>query len=191
MSFVFHIRNMICDRCKMVVRAELIHAGLHPLHVELGEAEVAEKPTDDQLERVKTSLEAVGFSLIDSEPLLLAELIRIRIIRCVWEEDAALSENLSDLLSREFGKDYDTLSAVFQDQMKNTIGRFFILQRITRVREMMEDPELTMSEIAARLNYSSPAHLSRQFKQVSGYSPSEYRKLGLKRRSENDQDRQQ
>lgn len=178
---VLHIKNMVCDRCRMAVEQLLQRHEVAFDRIELGKAVLPRPLTDNQLTHLRHDLEQVGFELIDDHRSVLVEAIRQAVMDYV--ADRALMEKwkLSAFLSDRLAKSYSSLGAVFSAARGMTIERFFILQKVERAKELLIYDELTMSEIAFRLNYSSPAHLSGQFKQITGMSPSDFKRLGGKR----------
>lgn len=180
---VLHIKNMVCDRCRMSVAQILQRRGIEYSHIDLGEAHLARPLTDDQLTHLHDDLAQVGFELIGDRQSQLVEQIRLAVLDYV--ADRALMEHtkLSTYLSERFARNYATLSAAFTEIRGMTIERFCILQKVERVKELLVYDELTIAEIAFRLHYSSPAHLSAQFKQVTGLSPSDFKRMGGKRRA--------
>lgn len=180
---VLYIKNMVCDRCRMAVEQIFRRNDLAFDHIELGKVYLHETPTADRLSHLRHDLEQVGFELIDDQRSVLVEQIRTAVLD--YLDDRALMEKwkLSAYLSDRLAKSYTLLSSAFSAARGMTIERFFILQKVERAKELLIYDELTMSEIAFRLNYSSPAHLSGQFKQVTGLSPSEFKRLGGTRHS--------
>lgn len=174
------IRNMVCDRCIRVVRDELTALGLDVRRVELGEAEVADgrKPVD--LDRVRSMLQDNGFELIEDRRRKTVETIKREIIGLVHHRSSSSGRRprLSDHLAAALRQDYHTISVLFSSMEGITIEQFFIRQRIERVKELLKYGEQTLSEIAWELGYSSVQHLSNQFRQVTGMTPSAFRKLG-------------
>ena len=176
------IKNMVCDRCSMVVRQELEKIGMKPLHVALGEVTLGEAPSPDSLNKISDSLSSVGFSLIDDKRSVTIEHIRKAIIDVV-HHGRELKTNLSDYLSQLIGRDYSYLSNLFSEVEGTTIEQFFIHQKIERAKELLVYGELTLSQIAVELGYSSVAHLSNQFKKVTGLTPSHFRKVKENKRT--------
>lgn len=174
------IRNMVCDRCIRVVRDELTALGLDVRRVELGEAEVAagRKPVD--LDRIRTMLQENGFELIEDRRRKTVETIKREIIDLVHHRSSSSGKRpkLSEHLAAALRQDYHTISVLFSSMEGITIEQFFIRQRIERVKELLKYGEQTLSEIAWELGYSSVQHLSNQFRQVTGMTPSAFRKLG-------------
>ncbi len=173
---------MVCDRCKLVVRREIAQLGLHPTSVQLGEVELTEELSVSQKQTLSNVLEPLGFSLIDDKKSRIIERVKTLIVQLVHEQNNTLQTNLSDYLSHELNQDYTTISHVFSEVEGITIEKFFIAQKIERVKELLVYDELTLSEIAYQLHYSSVAHLSNQFKKVTGLTPSHFKHIGAIRR---------
>ena len=180
---VLYIKNMVCDRCRMAVEQLLQRHEVAFDRVELGKAVLPRPLTDDQLTHLRHDLVQVGFELIDDQCSVLVEQIRTAVLDYVGDRALMEKWKLSSYLSDRLAKSYTLLSSAFSAARGMTIERFFILQKVERAKELLIYDELTMSEIAFRLNYSSPAHLSGQFKQVTGLSPSEFKRLGGTRHS--------
>ncbi|MBS1946277.1 MAG: helix-turn-helix transcriptional regulator [Bacteroidetes bacterium] len=172
-----YIKNMVCNRCKMVVRSELEKAGLLPLSVDLGEAEIKNRPTKNQLQAFGASLKQLGFELIDDKKSRIIEKIKNEIIKIVHHSGENISINLSDHLSAALHYDYGYLSNLFSEVEGATIEKYFISQRIEKVKELLVYDELSLSEIADKLGYSSVAYLSSQFKKVTGLTPTFYKSM--------------
>lgn len=173
---------MVCSRCKMVVKSELEKLGLRPVTVELGEVEIGETLSKEQIQKVAECLKIFGFALIDDKKSRTIERIKTLIIDLVQHKNAELQTNLSDYLSRHLMKEYSTLSNLFSEVENTTIEKYFISQKIEKVKELLMYDELSLSEIAFRLHYSSVAHLSNQFKKVTGFSPGYFKQLKHKKR---------
>lgn len=180
MATTLPIKNMVCNRCILVVRQLLEGLGLTPLHIELGQAIVQEELSEAKKAALKNALEAVGFELIDDRRTVLIEQLRNTVIDLVHHHDNALRTNLSDYLAEKFHSDYGALSRLFSEINGITLEKYYIAQKIERVKELLVYGELSLGEIADRLNYSSTAHLSTQFKGVTGITPSEFRRLNEK-----------
>jgi AraC-like DNA-binding protein len=167
----------------MVVKSTLEKLGLHPLQVELGEIELQENDISSVKEKLNQELQAVGFDLLDNKRTRTIEKIKNRIIDLVQNKSSQLDIKLSDYLTQEIHQDYSSLSNLFTEVEGTTIEKYYILQKIEKVKELLVYDELTLSEIAYQLNYSSTAYLSNQFKKVTGLTPSHFKKLGtIKRR---------
>lgn len=172
-----YIKNMVCDRCKMAVDRTLRYNGLHPLNVELGEVKVEEDVADDKRQVIRADLEKLGFELLDDKRQQTIDKIRGAIIRLVHYRDNNSQLNLSDYLSSELHQDYSALSKLFSEVEGKTIERYFIEQRIERVKELIKYDELSLTQIAMKMNYSSTAYLSSQFKSVTGMTPTQFKTL--------------
>ena len=159
-----HIKNMVCNRCIMVVKSQLEQLGLHPLSVELGIAVLPDAVSDETYQRVKASLETFGFELIDDKKSQTVELIKDAIIELVHYDDNGLKTNLSDYLASKLHRDYSALSKLFSETANTTIEKYLIAQKIERAKELLMYGELSLNEIADMLNYSSVSYLSAQFK---------------------------
>ena len=172
---------MVCHRCVIVVQQELEKLGIKPIAIRLGEVDLSGSPTQVQLDQIRHALAAVGFELIDDRKSKLIEQIKNLIIDVVRNEKK-LKTNLSDYLGEQIGKDYSHLSNLFSEVEGTTIEQYSIHQRIERVKELLVYDELTLSQIAYEMGYSSVAHLSNQFKKVTGLTPSHFKKIGKNRR---------
>lgn len=175
---------MVSSRCKSVVKEELSKLDLHFLFVDLGEVEILETITYEQKEALKKGLLSSGLELMDDKRAVLIEKIKNAIIELIHYTEEPLKINFSDYLSDKLNHDYTYLSNLFSEVQGTTIEHFMILNKIERIKELIIYDELNISEIAWKLNYSSVAHLSNQFKKVTGLAPSHFKKLKLKRRSQ-------
>lgn len=173
---------MVCNRCIMVVENELIKLGLRPLSVSLGEVILDKELNSDEKDAVSTKLESLGFELIDDKKSRLIEQIKTLIVQLIHYSDENSKINLSDYLSDKLHHDYNYISNSFSEIEGTTIEKFFIAQKIERVKELLVYDELTLSQIADQLNYSSVAHLSTQFKKVTGLTPSHFKQIGANKR---------
>jgi AraC family transcriptional regulator len=175
---ILHIKNMVCNRCKMVVEQEFAKLGLKPDHVSLGEVALHESElSKEQLERIDHALQQVGFERIDDRKARLIESIKNKIIERVHHVDSIDRKfNWSDILADELHHDYNSLSNLFSSVEGITIEQYIIRQKIERAKELLFYDELNLSEIALKLGYSSVAHLSSQFKKITGLTPSELKK---------------
>ena len=179
----FFIKNMVCDRCIMAVHKTIEEMGLKPIDVKLGSATVEGAIDDNQRQELRKKLQSIGFELLDDQRQRTIEQIRTAIIQLVHYNDNNSPANLSSYLSEKFGQDYCALSKLFSEYASKTIERYYMEMRIERVKELLTYGELTLSQIALKLNYSSTAYLSSQFKAVTGMTPSQFKKLqGDKRR---------
>ena len=174
---------MVCNRCIMAVEQLLGRLHFTVLHVELGKAVVGEVPDEASVEQLRRELEALGFELLDDRRMQLIEQVRHLVIDLVHHKNSALRTNLSDYLTEHLHHDYSALSKLFSEVNGISIEKYFLAQRIERVKELLAYGDLTVSEIADKLRYSSVAHLSAQFRAQTGMSPTEFRRLkgrGLK-----------
>jgi AraC family transcriptional regulator len=180
-----HIKNMVCDRCKRVVREELEGMGIELTLVELGEVETVAEIDASKLKEVKSVLASNGFELLDDRKLALVEHIKTLVIEEVQnlKGHKPAQMNFSDYLSEKIGYEYSYLSNLFSSETGQTIEQYIIAQKVEKVKEWLSYNELTLSEIAWRLSYSSTAHLSNQFKKVMGMTPGEFKKTSLNRKS--------
>lgn len=174
---------MVSDRCKLAVSQELKKLGLHHLNVELGEVEIMENITDEQRDQLRAGLLHTGLELMDDKKAILIEKIKITIIEMIHHSDENVKYTFSDYLSQKLNYDYTYLSNVFSDTQGTTIEHFVISHKIERIKELIIYNELNITEIARKMNYSSVAYLSNQFKKVTGLSPIHFKKLKNKRRS--------
>ncbi len=179
-----YIKNMVCARCKMVVKSGLEKLGLHPLHIGLGEVELAEESLDSStLKKLLEELEAVGFELIDDRKSRIIEKIKNVIVEMVHHSDELVRLKHSEYISQQLNYEYTYLSKLFSEVEGITIEQYIIAQKIEKVKELLVYDELSLSEIAFRLGYSSVAHLSAQFKKVTGLTPSFYKNKSIRNRN--------
>lgn len=178
-----YIKNMVCNRCKMVVKSELEKLGLRPVSVDLGEVEIANELQGYQRQDIHAALQKFGFALLDDKKSVIIERVKNLIVDLVQNKNNQLKTNLSDYLSRELNHDYTYITNLFTQVEGTTIEQYFIAQKIERVKELLVYDELSLSEIAYQLNYSSVAHLSTQFKKVTGFTPSHFKQLKEKKRN--------
>jgi AraC-like DNA-binding protein len=175
---------MVSNRCKMAVKEELKKLGLHFIVVDLGEVEIMESISTDQRAQLKTSLFDSGLELMDDKRAVLIEKIKNAVIEMVHHSDEMIKVNFSDFLSEKLNHDYTYLANLFSEVQGTTIEHFIISHKIERIKELIIYDELNITEIAWKMNYSSVAHLSNQFKKVTGLSPSHFKQLKVKRRNQ-------
>ena len=168
---------MVCNRCIMVVQNELDKLGLDVKNIKLGEVTLDKEPTTDEKNKLDKALILLGFELIDDKKSRVIEKIKNVIIDLVHHQDNNTKTNLSDVLSSQLHHDYNYLSNLFSEVEGTTIEKYFIAQKIEKVKELLVYDELSLSEIAFRLNYSSVAYLSNQFKKVTGLTPSHFKQI--------------
>jgi AraC-like DNA-binding protein len=176
------IKNMVCDRCIRAVRQAAETAGLAPRAVALGEVELAEPPTPEQLTQFRENLQAAGFELLDDKRQQLVGRIKAAVVDLVHRRNDDRKVNLSDFLTEKLARDYGSLSALFSEVEGTTIEQFLIRQKVERVKELLVYDELSLGEIADLLHYSSVAHLSSQFKKVTGLTPSHFKRIRERKR---------
>lgn len=177
-----YIKNMVCIRCQMVVKAELEKLGLGYVYVKLGEADIIGNIQPQQLEQLKTGLKKAGLILMEDRKSILVEKIKAVIIELVHYSEDQIKVNLSDYLSEKLNYDYTYLSNLFSEVKGTTIEKFYLTHKIEKVKELIVYDELNLSEIAYKMHYSSVAHLSNQFKKYTGLTPSHFKMLRNKRR---------
>jgi len=174
---------MVSTRCKMALKEELQKLGLHFDVLELGEVDVLEDLTYDQRRQLNNGLYKFGLEIIDDKRTILTEKIVNVITKMIHHTDTFPQLNYSDFLSEKLGYDYTYMSNVFSEVKGITIQQFIIVNKIERVKEYLIYDELNLTEISYKLHYSSVAHLSNQFKKVTGLTPSNYKQLKDKKRS--------
>ncbi len=173
---------MVSARCKMVVREELNKLGLHFVMLDMGVVDVMEDLNEEQKKQIKTGLLAAGLDLIDDKKTVLVEKIKAVIIEMVHYSDELPKTNFSDYLREKINYDYTYMANVFSESQGTTIEKFIISHKIERIKELIMYDELTLTEIAYKMHYSSIAHLSNQFKKETGLNPSHFKKMkGMKR----------
>ncbi|MDU1892764.1 MAG: AraC family transcriptional regulator [Dysgonomonas sp.] len=177
-----YIKNMVCNRCIMVVQQQLIKLGIEPTEVKLGTVTFNKDLTPQNIIDIKKDLEPLGFELIDDKRIRIIEQIKNIIIELVHQNNNSLKTNLSDYITNKVHHDYSYISNLFSDFENTTIEQYFIAQKVERVKELLVYDELSLNEIADLLNYSSPAHLSSQFKKVTGLTPSHFKKIKEQKR---------
>lgn len=178
-----YIKYMVSIRCKMMVKEALKKMGLHFIVVDLGEVEIMENLTDEQRHELKIALLKAGLELMDDKKAMLIERIKNVIIEMVHYADELIKTNFSDYLSEKLNYDYTYMANLFSEVQGTTIEQFIISHKVERIKELIIYGEWNITEIAHRMNYSSVAHLSSQFKKVTGLSPSHFKQLKDKRRS--------
>jgi AraC-like DNA-binding protein len=177
------IKYMVSNRCKIVVKEILKEMNLHFVLVDLGEVEIMENLTPEQHELLKKELLESGLELIDDKKSILIEKIKTIIIQMVHHSDEDLKINFSEYLSEKLHHNYNYIANLFSEVQGVTIEHFIINHKVEKIKELMIYGELTITEIAYKMNYSSVAHLSTQFKKVTGLSPSHFKQLKDKRRN--------
>jgi AraC-like DNA-binding protein len=178
-----HIKYMVSNRCKMAVKEELRKLGLHFVIVDLGEVDIMEDLTAVQREELKIGLHNSGLELMDDKRAVLIEKIKNIVIEMIHHSDEMIKVNFSNLLSDKLHHNYTYLANLFSEVQGTTIEQFIISHKIERIKELIIYDELNITEIAYKMNYSSVAHLSNQFKKMTGLTPSHFKQLKDKRRS--------
>lgn len=173
---------MVCNRCVMVVKQELGKLKLLPALVSMGEVELSKPATDKQLQSLNDKLNELGFELLDNQKQKHIEKIKTLLIKKVQSGEVEEHFSITNYLAKALNKDYSYISRLFSEVEGITIEQFFILQKIEKVKELLVYGELNLSEISYRLGYSSVAHLSAQFKKVTGLTPSHFKKIGSNHR---------
>jgi len=173
---------MVCNRCIMVVKNEMAKLGLKVNNIILGEVNLETEPTSVQKQEIEFTLSSLGFELIDDKKSRIIEKIKNVIIKVVHYQETDSKINLSNLLIKDLNYDYNYLSNLFSEIEGTTIEKYFIAQKIEKVKELLVYDELSLSEIAYRLNYSSVAYLSNQFKKVTGLTPSHFKLIKVNKR---------
>ena len=178
---MLYIKNMVCDRCKMAIQKVLDENNITYNNLELGEVETSIEPSDDQLEHFKNEIEKLGFELIEDRNARIISKIK-KVALSYVRSNSGKKSKLSNVVSEALTKDYNSLSNLFSSVEGITIEQFAILQKIEYVKELLVYDELSLSEIAHKLQYSSVQHLSNQFKKVTGLTPSHFKKIGMIKR---------
>lgn len=178
-----YIKNMVCNRCIMVVKQEFEKLKLQPLHVAMGEVEMKKELTEKQSQQLNENLKVLGFELLDDQKQKQIEKIKTLLIQKVQAGEIEEHFSITDFLTKAFHKEYSQISRLFSEVEGITIEQFFILQKIEKVKEWLIYAESNLSEIAWKLGYSSLAHLSAQFKKITGLTPSAFKKIGGSRKS--------
>ena len=181
------IKNMVCDRCILVVKQELEKLGVAPQSIRLGEVELQSPLSKSQLSVLETNLNRLGFEVLDDEKQRIIEKIKTVIIELIHHNLEDNHHKYSELLSQSLKRDYSYLSSLFSQVEGVTIEKYIINQKIERVKELIIYNQLSLSEIAYQTGYSSVAHLSNQFKKVTGLTPTYFKQVGLNRRKPLDQ----
>ena len=178
-STTLYIKNMVCNRCILVVRQTFEKAGMEPVDVKLGEVELSNTPPDSVMKKINSSLNELGFEILDNQKHRTIEKIKNLLIDKIQSGEMEEHFSISEFISRKLNKEYSQVSRLFPEVEGITIEQFFIQQKIEKVKEWIAYDELSLSEIAWKLGYSSVAHLSSQFRKITGLAPSHFRKLGV------------
>jgi len=187
MNTTLYIKNMVCDRCKMAVGSVLTKLQITPLNIELGEVTIPQELSEKLRNSLKEELERLGFELLDDQRQRTIAQIKNAIIKTVHYQQSTPTLNLSDYIATELHQDYSSLSKLFSEVTGMTIEKYYIAQRIERVKELIKYDELSLTQIALQMNYSSVAHLSSQFKAITGMTPSAFKAMKTNTRTPIDQ----
>ncbi|CAH0206895.1 AraC family transcriptional regulator [Chryseobacterium sp. WG14] len=179
---ILFIKNMVCNRCIIVVQNEMKKLGLKLENIKLGEVTLEKELSSSEKDALESALVPLGFQVIDDKKGRIIEQIKNVIIDLVHYKDNDTKANLSDILSKKLNHDYNYLSNLFSEVESTTIEKYFIAQKVEKVKELLVYDELSLSEIAYRLNYSSVAYLSNQFKKVTGLTPSYFKQIKEEKR---------
>lgn len=177
-----YIKNMVCDRCISAVRTTFIDTSIHVDNIRLGEVEMAASPSTEQLAKLSAKLSEQGFELIDDRKSRIIEKIKNIAITLVRGTEETNRLKISELIAAELHYDYPYLSNLFSETEGITIEQYLIRQKVERIKEFIVYDELSLSEISDQMGYSSVAHLSAQFKKITGMTPSQFKKLDRKDR---------
>lgn len=173
------IKNMVCPRCIMVVEKTLEDLGFDVNDVELGLVEFHDPITLDDRNKIEEKIVPLGFEILDDKKSQTVERIKTQIIELVAKDVNALTITLSEYLASKLQTEYNSLSSLFSTQESQTIEQYYILQKIEKVKELLVYDELSLSEIAYKMNYSSVSHLSTQFKKITGLTPTHFKDVKL------------
>lgn len=176
-----YIKYMVSLRCKMVVHQELERLGIKNAVVDLGTVELLDDISTEQRQILKENLLKTGLEILDDKKSILIEKIKNVVIEMIHYSDVLHKENFSDYVSEKLGYDYTYLANTFSEVKGMTLQHFIIINKVEKVKELLLYDELNLTEISYKLNYSSVAHLSNQFKKITGLSPSFYKQLKQRR----------
>jgi YesN/AraC family two-component response regulator len=174
---LYFIKNMVCNRCIMVVQQVFENLSYPPVRISLGNVETLIPISDGELKRLRKVLESYGFELIDDSKSRIIEKIKNIVIQSVHHSHDDLKVNYSEYIESHLNRDYAYLSCLFSEVEGTTIEKYIILQKIERVKELLVYDELTLSEIANQMGYSNVAYLSNQFKKITGLTPSHFKQV--------------
>lgn len=174
---------MVCIRCQMVVKSELENLGIRYRYVKIGEADIIDSINAQQLLKLQAALKQSGLLLMDDQKSILVEKIKNVIIELVHFSEEQIKVNLSDFISEKLNHDYTYLANLFSEVKGITVEKFYLTHKIERVKELIVYDDLNLTEIAYKMHYSSVAHLSNQFKKITGLTPTHFKNLKNKRRT--------
>lgn len=183
----YYIKNMVCDRCIMAVNQVFQSVGIKPRSILLGKAVISKPLTNEQKLEIENALKQLGFELLDDNRLKEIEQIKNLVVDMVHYHPEKLRFNVSVYLAEEMHRDYSSLSKLFSEVTGTTIEKYLIAQKIEKAKELLAYNQMTLAEIADRLNYSSPAYFSSQFKNITGMTPGAFRQMNEKPRLPLDQ----
>ncbi len=172
------IKNMVCSRCITSVESILDKLAIKYIEIDLGKVILEESIGNESLEKLRLELDSVGFEILSNSENILIEKIRVTLINYVKDKLSKNNENFTSFLETEIGVNYSKLARLFSSKEGKTIERYLIELKIEKAKEYIKYDELSLSQISYELNYSTPQHLSRQFKQITGVTPSEFKKNG-------------
>ncbi|TCO09753.1 helix-turn-helix domain-containing protein [Natronoflexus pectinivorans] len=178
-----YIKNMVCNRCILVIENLVKDSGFHVIKTELGEVEIMEELNPEQIKLIESKLKPLGFNLIGNRKAQIIEKIKTSIIKLIHHSEEAPNINLSAYLTNLVNYDYNYISNIFSETEGKPIEKFYITQKIEKAKELLVYDELSLSQIADKLNYSSVAYLSSQFKKMTGLTPSHFKKIKEKKRN--------
>jgi AraC-like DNA-binding protein len=173
---------MVSRRCQTAVKEVLKDLGLHYIMVDLGEVDIMEDLTEEQMEQIRAGLLIIGFELLDNKKTILIERVKCIIIEMIHNSNELIKTNFSDYLSEKLKYEYTYLANLFSEVQGITIQQFMILHKVERIKELIMYDELNITEIAFLMQYSSVAHLSTQFKKTTGLTPSQFKNLKSRKR---------
>ncbi len=179
------IKNMVSLRCKLIVKSELENQGLHYTQLELGEVQIVEELSPSKREQLKIALQKYGLELMEDKQRMLIEQIKSKIFNLVHADELPKIK-FSELLSKQLHHKYTYLSMLFSDIKGISIEQYIIIHKVERAKELIIENKLALADVAFKLNYSSASHLSNQFKQVTGLTPSLFKKIIQARRTINE-----
>jgi AraC family transcriptional regulator len=180
------VKNMVCNRCIKVVKEELTKNNINFTHVDLGKIFISNPLSSEENNNLKQILKKEGFELVEDKEAIIVNKIKALVIKNIHQgKEKPQNQNFSNYLTSKIGMEYSHISKLFSEIEGNTIEHYIIQQRIERAKEFIIYNELTLSQISYELNYSSPQHLSRQFKQITGLTPTEFKKIGRRKKLDN------
>lgn len=183
----YFIKNMVCNRCIMLVQQVFEDSGHTPVRISLGEVETAQPMGEEELEKLRKVLVGYGFEMIDDTKSRMIEKIKNTIVQSIHHNHDELKVNYSAYIESHLNRDYAYLSSLFSEVEGTTIEKYIIHQKIERVKELLVYDELTLSEISDQMGYSNVAYLSSQFKKVTGLTPSHFKQVKENKRKPLDQ----